>query len=62
MTALENRRIPLADWKCGGFLFSKSGFKTILGTDQRSHNPKRGVGENFSIDECPSSLVNLEKL
>ena len=35
----------------GEFLFSKSGFKIILGTDQRSHNPQTGVDENFSIDE-----------
>ena len=33
------------------FLFSKRGVKTMLGTDQRSHNPQTGVGENFSIDE-----------
>lgn len=33
------------------FLFSKRGVKTTLGTDQRSHNPQRGVGENFSMDE-----------
>ena len=54
--------INSAAMNIGVHVSPKSGFKTILGTDQRSHNPKTGVGENFSIDECPSSLVNLEKL
>ena len=57
---LENSFSWLEMW--GNFYFQRVISKQYWEQIKEATVPKRVVGENFSIDECPSSLVNLKKL